>query len=374
MARKKKVEEAMDRMEQFEQEYLDTSHELDGPEEAEGEPAAEAAAEDPADASRPAEGTGESEDAREAADQDDSGETAEAPTDGGAERKGDEPHEPSLYTIPNDPDSYGDLAGKKVTEAEFLASGLINKLLTREHQELHHMKKYNEEIVPLRKEMEELKKRLEAPKEAPPQEPMELTPERVQQFSSELERNLLPQIERFAEMGGIEDHMVTDSPKFLTMLEYRLQSGQKLLDALTKGFGALAADWMERNQATQHSEARTILESTMMETAKTYGFDQLQSDESHREAFGNWLAEREDFQNRNVNEIAPDLLRFAYMAFADQTGRAPAAAAREDRPQRRKPEAALATGGGVGGSRGGVTVARGEIDKFIREYEESTGG
>jgi len=367
MAKDEKLAKAMAEMEQFEREYHDSSHELPEPNEPDGgEP-------QPKEGAEGADG-GEAGEAAAAADhQPQPGQEPTEPTAGGAELPGTEPKGPQRYSIPNDPKKYGDLAGKEVTEEEFLRSGLVTKMLGQEHQELHHMKKYQEEVPALRSEVEELRKRLEqsAPAAKPPaDQPVPITPERVEQFGQELERAFLPQIQKFAEMGGIEEHLVTDSPRFLSTLEFRFQSGQKVLDTLVKGFGALAADWLERNQAQTSSEARSILEDSMIGIAAQDGFGQL-SDSTHREEFGQWLAEHKSYVEMDVRDLKGDDLEIAYLKFMKTKGVSPQEAAKGHQTSRKR-EAALATGGSGGGAgRGGGTAPQGEIEKFLEEFQKA---
>lgn len=361
MAKKEPVEQAMDEMEQFEKEFNDTSHELDVEEPVatdEDQPEPDATGDEGEDTEL------------KTADQP-SEEGAEEPTAGGAEQDGEPPVEAVTYAIPNDPKMWGKLAGKKVTEEEFLKSGLVSKLLTRDHQELYHMTKYQEEVPALRKKLEEMEKRLSGEQQPDPtqKQTQELTPEKVNAFGQQLEQQFLPQIEKFAEMGGIEEDLAKDYPRFLSTLEFRLQSGQKVIDVLTQGFSALAADWMERNQAEQSNEARTILEGSMIEVAKNQGFDGL-SEPTLREEFGDWLADNPAYSTRQVTQMKDDVLGIAFLEFMKHKGGEPAPS---PAPAPRNREAMLATGGGRGGagSGGSGSSPTTEIDDFIAKWQQA---
>jgi len=356
------VEQAKDEMEQFEREYTEAA------EEHETEPV-QATQED--QEQDKVESQEQTEETAEAPDHQ-SEEGADEPTAGGAEQEGEPPDEAATYAIPNDPQRWGELAGQKVTEEQFFKSGLINKLLLQEHQELHHMKKYQEDVPVLRQRLEEMERRLagqQTPEQQPKPEKAELSPERVEQFGKQLEQTFLPQISKFAEMGGIEKDLTEDYPRFLSTLEYRFQSGQKLLDVLTQGFSALASDWMERNQANQTNEARTALENSMLAIANNEGFNSL-SDESTREEFGSWLAENPVYAQRDVTAMGPDVTSIAFLEFMKQRGGAPTKATEKPAPRRR--EAMLATGGRKGSSgRGGGGAPASELEKFIEEFQQA---
>lgn len=254
------------------------------------------------------------------------------------------------YTVPNDP-RFGALAGKKATEQEIITAGLLSTLLSSEHQDLHHMKKYQEEIVPMRQRLEQLEAQAKA-REAPPTakpEP-EWSPEKIKQVSQQIESTFMPQIEKYAKAGGIEEEATILYPKMLSTIEYRFQAGQQMLDVLTKGLAALAADWLERNQSDGNNQARNVLEGTMSKLAEKGGLEDL-SDADVRESFGTWMASQEVFRDAKATSIDERLMKAAFLAFLDtedgQKITAQRKAAAPSPPRRR--DASLAGGGSRSG-------------------------
>lgn len=272
------------------------------------------------------------------------------------------------YTLPDQP-RFGAFAGKKVSEQELIAAGLLEKLIQSEHQDLHHMRKYNEEIVPLRQRLEELETKLKQP---PPEEQpkaderkVQWTPELVEKTATQIEAAFVPQIERFSQMGGIEEEAVTLYPRLLSHWEYRFQSGSKLVETLTKGFAALAADYLERHGQEQGSQARSILETTMEELA-TKGVEDL-NDPNVRESFGNWLAADKLFSQADVRMLDSRRMKAAFLAYLESEEGQKVAR----QPQAEQPRKANLAAGSRAGSSGGSRPKKSlsQLDKFVEEVE-----
>jgi hypothetical protein len=182
----------------------------------------------------------------------------------------------------------------------------------------------------------------------------------------------MPPIEKYAKAGGIEEEATILYPKMLSTIEYRFQAGQQMLDVLTKGLAALAADWLERNQETGDNQARTVLEGTMTKLAEKGGLEDL-SDADVRESFGTWMASQEVFRDAKATSIDERLMKAAFLAFLDtedgQKITAQRKAAAPTPPRRR--DASLAGGG----SRSGAGAppkkpAAGGVAAFVEAVEQ----
>lgn len=274
--------------------------------------------------------------------------------------------QPKKYTVPDD-DIYGELRGKKATAAELEAAGLLDRLLTREHQELHHVKLYQE----LKKEFDSFKQTREQPQD---QQTPQVTPE---QMAAMLEGHYGPQLKELAEAGAFERDFLTVYPKVAAHMEHRFQSGGRALMSLVQQVHELT-EYVGMKQAEEtNTSAMHSVESKMDSLV-----DELPAlaDREVRNRFIQWTIDENNpltnkMATKDERELTPQDLRGAFAAYVAITGDGLQVQSPTKQNARRQ-RGRMAAGGSGGG--GGSTPSGGgkmnEIDDFEREFLESRNG
>jgi hypothetical protein len=260
--------------------------------------------------------------------------------------------ETKTYKVPDD-SLYGDLRGRKATALELEEAGLLEKLLGREHQELHHVKLYqeaNEKIKALEALVNERAPEQPAQPEAPPMS--------VSEHADAVTRSYVPHLEQLANEGAFEPDFIRAYPKVGAQIENRFQSaamlGGGLVHQMTKVVERLnqISEYVGMQQdTTARSDAQVALTGRLNSIAESMP---ALKDESVQGRFQNWVADPENklmdvVGETPIDELTDDQLRGAFAAYVAVTGDGI-----KKRPQPR--EGANIAGGG-GASRGSSTAS-----------------
>jgi hypothetical protein len=284
-----------------------------------------------------------------------------------AEQTTEEPvsSQPKTYTVPDD-EVYGELRGKKATALELEAAGLLDRLLTRDHQELHHVKLYQG----LKKEFDALKEGLEQPQQD--QQQPQIAPEQV---AAMLEGHYGPQLKEMAEQGAFEKDFLHVYPKVAAHMEHRFQSGGRALMQLVQQVHELTEYVGMKREEDETTTARVSVESKMDSLVEELP---ALADQEIRGRFVQWaIDENNPLTNRmatkDERELTAQDLRGAFAAYVAITGdglqvKSP------PKQQQRQQRARMAAGGGSGSGGGGSTpqgTTTNEFEDFEREFQES---
>lgn len=293
-------------------------------------------------------------------------EAVEEPT---TEQTTEEPvsSQPKMYTVPDD-DIYGELRGKKATASELEAAGLLDRLLTREHQELHHVKLYQE----LKKEFESFKEGQQQV-EQPQQQQQQLAPEQV---AAMLEGHYGPQLKEMAEAGAFESDFLHVYPKVAAHMEHRFQSGGRALMQLVDQVHKLTEYVGMKQEEDATTTARTSVESKMDSLVEELP---ALANQEVRGRFVQWaIDENNPLTNRmatkDERELTAQDLRGAFAAYVAMTGDGLQVQQAAPRKNQERQQRARMAAGGAGAGGGGSTpqnTTTNEFEDFEREYVES---
>jgi hypothetical protein len=232
-------------------------------------------------------------------------------------------------------------------------AGLIDKVITRDHQEMHHTKLYQDLRSKMKEEVEQ--KVAEALKQVDEQK-TEPVPQPIDQkkFADDVERNYAPVLEEMAEAGAFEPEVVRAYPRFVSQTAHQIESlrlaGQGIIGALKE-----IKEYVGMQQANEARETGMAkLNSSMQELASQPLYAELAKDEE-RQSFIEWMKADDNpqpWKHLDIDEqlSRPEVLAGAYAAYrATRPAPAapPAAAPASDTRERAK----LAAGGGGGGGR-----------------------
>ena len=240
-----------------------------------------------------------------------------APEEPEVTQQDEEEPQVKLYTLPDD-EMYGALRGKKATVAQLEEAGLIGKVITRDHQEMHNTKLYQR----LKEEFDaKLEERLKAVSPQEPAQPVQTVDSKA--FADNLERTYVPVLEKLAEAGAFEPDFIAAYPKFASQTAHQIESmrlvGRGLLDAVSEIRGWVGMQQSER--ATTSS--MQVLESSMTELASDELYAGL-AEKSERDNFVEWMKSKDNTQPWKKMDIETELSRpenlgGAYAAYRSAT-------------------------------------------------------
>lgn len=267
------------------------------------------------------------------------------------------------YLVP-DHETFGELRGKRATAAELEEAGLLDKMFTRAHQEMHHTKLYQE----LKKKFDEdleAKLREAGVQPKPQQEQPKVDPK---MYGDEVERAFRPHLEAIAKAGSFEPDFVEAYPRLASHLANQFENFRMVGAGLVKA----VAEIKEHIDGSVTRETTTSnldhLNNAMVSIA---GEDPLYtglSDPAERRMFVEWMKSPENTQPWKkldiVQELSqPDTLKGAYAAFRTATRSLREPGKPEPRSDERRTRANLA---GAGGGTSRTTTPSTELDEFAQ--------
>lgn len=277
--------------------------------------------------------------------------------------------EPKRYKVPDD-SLYGDLRGKKATAIELEAAGLLDKLLGRDHQELHHVKLYQE----LRKEFDDYRKSLDEQRQQPPPQPQgrELTPE---EYAAGIENQYVPELQRLASAGAFEPDFLRAYPRVSSHIEHRFRSGGYALGAtiqhVTKLTEALndIREWVGMKQSDDgRSVAQMTLSQKLDEAASAMP---ALAEQAVRERFTQWASDPDNaltdrMATQDIKDLTKEQILGAFAAYVAMTGDG----VPKQTQQRRRPRDGSNMAGGGGASRGSSTPGSNQPRNAAEGFEQ----
>ena len=265
-----------------------------------------------------------------------------------------EVQEAKTYKVPDDA-LYGDLRGSKATALELEEAGLLEKLVGREHQELHHVKLYqdaNDKIKALEAQLNE-----RVPVQDPNAQP-QAPPMSVEDHVKAVQSTYLPRLQQLAEEGAVEPDFLRAYPKVSSQLENRFQStailGKGVVDHVTQLTTALneVREFVGMQRQTQErTTAETTLASKLNDVAASVP---ALKDEGMQTRFRDWAADPENtlmdiVGNTPIADLTGDQLKGAFAAYVAITGDG-------IKQKRRRPREGASMAGGGGASRGSASA------------------
>jgi len=184
--------------------------------------------------------------------------------------------------------------------------------------------------------------------------------------------------DKAVENGAIEGELVEFAPKFLTSLEYRLQSGQQQLTLIMEGLMALADDYVGRESGNIQDTGKSHLVGIMDEVSKVEGLQSFGTDEV-RGKFVDWYATDKNgrgYELMDTSLVTPELMQDAFWAFARANPdliAVPGSTKTKEAPTNGNRR--LASGGGSSrGSTGGAPPVGldAELATFENEFDETS--
>lgn len=271
--------------------------------------------------------------------------TAEAAPDEGEPDPQQDP-QVKLYTVP-DHEMYGALRGQKVTAAQLEEAGLIGKVITRDHQEMHNTKLYND----LKREFEE--KLAAAKAELTPKQPTEdAKPIDPKDFGDRIVDAYVPSLKKLADAGAFEPDIIEAYPRFVAHVAHQLESMRLVGAGLVQGFQEMSG-WANGQQSTSARESgMAALHGAMDNLAQDELYAPLR-DADEKQRFIDWMSDKDNPQPWKKMDIAselsrPDVIAGAFAAYRAATrGSRPAAAATPPASATREKARMAASTGGV---------------------------
>ena len=278
----------------------------------------------------------------------------------------EEAQEPS-FTLP-DTELYGELRGQKVNLNQLAESGLLTKMLTRDHQEMHHTNLYQE----LKKSNDELKAKFEeftAPRAEPDPEPQG-PPIDPATASAAVQAHYFPGLAQAAKDGVFEGDFLEAYPQVATQLEHRFQLGSNAIVEIAKRIGVIEERVTGVSTRVESDDSSSYLTSQIDNLAQSDErlFGRL-ADDGHRSEFLKWTIDEENplpYKDMDMSQMTPEVLASAYVSYLHANrGSAPP----KPKPKRkRKPNMSGDTGGSTARDQGGVDPN--EFDELRQGLEE----
>ncbi len=220
-----------------------------------------------------------------------------------------------LYTVP-DHEMYGALRGQRVTAAQLEEAGLIGKVITRDHQEMHNTKLYNE----LKKEFDA--KLAQAMATTKPPEPT-ATPISPKDFSEHIVEAYVPSLKKLADAGSFEPDIIEAYPKFVAHIAHQLETMRMVGAGVVKGLQEVS-EWVGMQQSTLAREGGMAALHRAMDQMSS---DELYSplkDTAERDRFISWMSDKDNHQPWKKMDIQkelanPSVLAGAYAAYRAAT-------------------------------------------------------
>lgn len=281
-----------------------------------------------------------------------------------------------LYTVP-DVEMYGALRGKRVTAAQLEEAGLIDKVITRDHQEMHNTKLYQDLKRDFDRQIEE---RIKAVAQPPQVQPDQTQVQRFdpKTFSDALESTYVPPLKKLAEHGVIEEEFVEAYPRVAAQMAHLRQTAEVVGVGLIQAVNEIAA-WAqeresERSTVTAEQHLTGAMEQLSTADPRYAGLGQPEE----RAAFVEWMRSPDNPQPwkkmKIISELSqPKNLAGAYAAYVLEKNAGAAATAAPvrvatDAAQRAKMATA---GGGVSKTRPSSDQTETEFEQTRREFLES---
>ncbi len=275
---------------------------------------------------------------------------------------------PKLTTLPDDPETFGKLAGKEVTAEQLIEEGFLEKLVTWGHQGRHMVQKGQKDIAKaaeteseIAKLREILEKQVKLEEEAR-NKPVDVSEE---DFANKLVETYVPGLKKVAEQGGVEVDFIKEFPKAASHFEHRLQSGASVLTDIVAKVDEI---WQmvqpiqeDRSTSTARKQYDTMAES-LVDGQEL--FEPLK-EKAVRDDLLNWLAAEDTglrVVDKDVSKITSAELQSAYLLYVHSHPDV----LKKETVEKKTTDSHLAGGGG---GRGSTTSKSGKVRDDLSDFE-----
>lgn len=272
------------------------------------------------------------------------------------------------FKVPDDEEAFGEFAGKELTYDELWETGLLEKFKTWGYQGRHMIKRGQEELDESRKIREAIEKQLELQKQQveAANRPPELTPE---QHAKRLTDTFLPDIQKYAEAGGIESTFVDNYPKVAAMIENRFQAASQLASALIDVVDKMKTNVDPMQEERSNNFVQNTLKNLASDVSKTNElFSFLGKDEEYGD-FMKWATAEDStlhWVDQDVRTVTPQDISSAALLYMHQHPEK-----FQKRPKPKNEEDRRLASGGPGQTKPSARKPRDEYEAFERELAES---
>lgn len=253
-------------------EFLDLEKNLDLEDDEDlGDEATNQKVEDPTKEEDNVKATGDEKDDEKAADQDDSDDQPEA----------------RLYTLPDDKEAFGELAGQRVTTQQLEEANLLDKAITWGHQGRHMLTRNQEELEESKKIRALLEEQLGIVKEDREKkaEPPPLPPD---QAADALVAAYQADFDALAKAGAIEDSFFDTYPKVAAQIEHRFRSIKDVADIVIERLTEVMESNDTRTKVETETASRDHLKNLMVDASKGGELFEPLAEDDFRKEFMKW--------------------------------------------------------------------------------------
>lgn len=216
------------------------------------------------------------EDEDKAADQDDSTNQPEA----------------KLYTLPDDKEAFGELAGQRVTTKQLEEAELLDKAITWGHQGRHMLTRNQEELEESKKIRALLEEQLGIVKEdrARADEAPALPPDKA---AEALVSAYQADFDALGKAGAVEDSFFETYPKVAAQIEHRFRGIKDVADVIIKNMTTLLDSNDSRTKVETETASRDHLKDLMIDASEGGEIFEPLAETDFRKEFMKWATDEE---------------------------------------------------------------------------------
>ncbi|MCK5481328.1 MAG: hypothetical protein KAJ06_09280 [Gammaproteobacteria bacterium] len=276
--------------------------------------------------------------------------------------------EVKYVTLPEDAESFGELAGKKITYQELQEANLVDKLVTWGHQGRHLVQRGQEELEETKKIRELLEKQLTSSEETrkAAEKPPDLAPDKA---AEALVNHYGGDFDALGEAGAIEPSFFATYPKVAAQLEHRFRATAELGQVVIAKVTELLEGHERRSGAEAQVSGESRLTELMTGVAESGELFELLNDAGERKDFMKWATADGNTLNwvdKDLSKVTDVDISSSFLLYMHQNPdkfKAPEKAASKEERQK--------AGGGGGGAPAKKKAPMDEMQQFITDLAES---
>lgn len=281
--------------------------------------------------------------------------------------------EAKLYTLPDDKEAFGDLAGQRVTTKQLEEANLLDKAITWGHQGRHMLTRNQEELEESKKIRALLEEQLgivKADRDKAKEEPA-LPPD---QAADALVAAYTADFDALGKTGAIEDSFFETYPKVAAQIEHRFRSIKDVADIVIAKMTELIESNDTRTKVETETASRDHLKNLMISASESGEIFEPLAGEDFRKEFMKWATAEEstlqwvdkDLDKVTQADITASMLLYLHEnpdRFKKKTEKA----------EEKKADERQKMGGGGSGTNAGARskTELDEFQQFEKEYQES---
>jgi hypothetical protein len=204
----------------------------------------------------------------------------------------DDQPEAKLYTLPDDKEAFGELAGQRVTTKQLEEAELLDKAITWGHQGRHMLTRNQEELEESKKIRALLEEQLGIVKEdrKKAEEAPALPPD---QAADALVAAYQADFEALGKAGAIEDSFFDTYPKVAAQIEHRFRSVKDVADVMIDAVTKLMESNDSRTKVETETASRDHLKNLMVDAAEGGEIFKPLAEDDFRKEFMKWATAEE---------------------------------------------------------------------------------